>query len=267
MVNLSKRPHGGPNSYDTIAKDMDDHRGLFPNVGPMDFSEFKRRSSTIYDIQAQMDKMSEKRASGMVADDTMEKALLFAKLLQGRQATGEELPKREPVTGPKPGGKGVRFAGLPEDEEEDENEGFEIKISDRPLDEEDVERKRKMKPAVLIADARDSLFITRPKFGIPEPVAIKVIDPEPPPRSVVEILVERLQSIFLAFHLPQPIEGPADTVITVRKSPQNQETERILCHSNVLKRSSNAFREMLDKYRYDMELRHKQDTHIATTTG
>jgi len=52
MVNLNNRPHHFDfNNYDTIAKDIEKYFAMFPNMGNMSLAEYKRRTSTIYDIK------------------------------------------------------------------------------------------------------------------------------------------------------------------------------------------------------------------------
>jgi hypothetical protein len=273
MVNVTKPPRETNfNTYQTIGKEIQEHQNLFPEVGPMDFSTYKRRTSTVnYDIiqatkdaqlcleRAQNGEDGEKRLE--IIDDSQEQALQFQSLIGG----GDTSKKRS--------SKGVRFAAvnIPESTQDDVQKEF-IDYHSSLSDQEDKERllmRRKL--FTTLHGAKDSLAIIRPQFGIPEPVKFKVLIPKPEPIFVVDILIQRLANIYLPFQPPHSnlefMHEQCDVIITVRKSLQIQETERILCHSKILSKSSNAFKELFDLYVWDMELQEKHDIHCATTTG
>lgn len=278
MVNITKPPRNGFfNNYQTIGKETKEHQNLFPEVGPVDFSSYKRRTSTVnYDIiqaakdaqlrleqlcleSAQNDKGDE--SGPKIVDNSQEQALQFQFLLGNSDAS----KKRN--------GKGVRFGAISisnsgQDDLQKEFTDYHTNLSDQE-DKETLLLRRKL--FTNLRSARDSLAIIRPQFGVPEPVKFKVLIPEPKPIFVVDILVERLANIHLPFQPPNSnidfMHEQCDVIITVRKSLQVQDTERILCHSKILNKSSTAFKELFDLYVLDMELQEKQDLHCATTTG
>ena len=272
MVNITKPPENNAfNTYQTIGKETQEHQNLFPDVGPMDFSTYKRRTSTVnYDIiQAAKDaqlrlESAQNGESGEdgpeIIDHSREQALQFQSLLQG----GDSNKKRN--------NKGVRFAAVSVSSGENDLQTEFVDYHTTVSDQEDKERQlARRKLFTTLRSARDSLALIRPQFGIPEPVKFKVLIPEPEPIFVVDILVQRLANIYLPFQPPhsnlQIIHEQCDVIITVRKSLQVQDTERILCHSKILSKSSNAFKELFDLYVWDMELQEKRDTHCATTIG
>lgn len=256
-------------NYNTIAKETQEHQNLFPEVGPIDFSTYKRRTSTVnYDIievakpaQLQLEaikNVQNGKTDQEIIDDSREQAMQFQSLLEGRTVNAKK------------SGKGVHFAiSVSESSQNDTLKEF---MDYHKNDEEDKENLRARKLLfTTLRGARDSLAMIRPKFNIPEPIKFKKLIPEPKPINVVDILVQKLENIYLPFQPPNSnlkyVQGITDVIVTVRKSFQIQDTERILCHSQILSKSSNAFKEMFDSYIWDMELQEKHDIHCATTTG
>ena len=270
MVNLSIRPQPmtKPNNYDTVGKATKDHQNLFPNVGPIDFSEYKRRTSTInYDIiRKTMHDMDEAQNEQISMDNAWEQATRFAEMLPSPTSNRQDLN----TTSQTRSKGGVRFAQLYDDKEDAKLANVQANDVEKDTDDEDrivINKNARRKLFTTLAAAKNSLILIRPKFGVAPPIVWKKIDLEPEPKYVLDIITTRLANIFLPFQPPKPIQGPVDVIITVRKSTLIQDTERILCHSHILRESCNAFRELLDKYLYDMELRERKDNHLATTTG
>lgn len=271
MVNLSIRPRPmtKPNNYDTVGKETADHQNLYPNVGPIDFSEYKRRTSTInYDIiRKAMHDMDEARNEQIAMDIAREQATRFAEMLPSPTSSSQDLN----TTSQTRSKGGVRFAQL-YDDKEDGAKIANVQANDveKDTDDEDrivINKYTRRKLFTTLAAAKNSLILIRPKFGVAPPIVWKKIDLEPEPKYVLDIITTRLANIFLPFQPPKPIQGPVDVIITVRKSTLIHDTERIICHSHILRETCNAFRELLDKYLYDMELRERKDYHLATTTG
>lgn len=271
MVNLLIRPQAvtKPNNYDTIGKETKDHQDLFPNVGPIDFSEYKRRTSTInYDIiRKAMDDMDEAQSEQILMDNAKEQAVRFAEMLPSPTSNRQHLNDTSQTRS-----KGsVRFAQLYDDIEDDAKiVKFQANDVVKDIDDDDrivINKNARRKLFTTLAVAKNSLILIRPKFGVAPPIVWKKIDLEPEPKYVLDIITTRLANIFLPFQPPKPIQGPIDVIITVRKSIHIQDTERIICHSHILRQSCNAFQELLDKYLYDMELHERKDNHLATTTG
>ena len=271
MVNITKPPQDHFfNTYQTIFKETKEHQNLFPEVGPMDFSSYKKRTSTVnYDIiqaakeaqlrleNAQEDGDNESGPKNV--DSFQDQVLQFQSKLEGDNARRRK------------GGKAVHFGSVFESSKDNFHEEFtdyHTSLSDQE-DKEIIKARRML--FTTLRGARDSLALIRPQFGIPEPVKFKVLIPEPEPIFVVDILVQRLANIYLPFQPPdsnlQFMHEQCDVIITVRKSLEVQDTERILCHSKILNKSSNAFKELFASYVWDMELQEKQDIHCATTTG
>lgn len=62
---------------------------------------------------------------------------------------------------------------------------------------------------------------------------------------ITDILERRLAYLYMAFQPPEPVEGPADTLIIVRRSQTSDERVLIRAHSQVLKRTNDAFNELI----------------------
>lgn len=267
MVNLliRPRPMTKPNNYDTVGRATKDHQNLFPNVGPIDFSEYKRRTSTVnYDIISKaMHDMDEARNEQISIDNAREQAMRFAEMLPSPTSSSKDLN----TTSQTRSKGGVRFAQLYDDKEDDAKIANDVAKDSDDEDRIPINKYARRKLFTTLAAAKNSLILIRPKFGVAPPIVWKKIDLEPEPKYVLDIITTRLANIFLPFQPPKPIQGPVDVIITVRKSTLIQDTERIICHSHILRESCNAFRELLDKYLYDMELRERKDNHLATTTG
>lgn len=270
MVNITKPPiYSYCNNYNTIAKEKQEYQNLFPEVGPIDFSSYKRRTSTVnYDIievakraQLQLEALQnaqDEESDQEIINDSKEQAMQFQSLLEGGNANAKK------------SGKGVRFGISMSTSSEDDvpNEFIDYHIDDNE-DKERLHARRLL--FTTLRGARDSLVMIRPKYNMPEPIKFKKLIPEPEPINAIDILVQKLANIYLPFQPPycnlKYIQEQSDVIVTVRKSYQIQDTERILCHSQILSKSSNAFKEMFDLYVWDMELQEKRDIHCATTTG
>jgi len=275
MVNITKPPtYKFCNNYNTIAKEIQEHQNLFPEVGPIDFSTYKKRNSTInYDIieaaknaQLQLEAIQNVQDGENVPkiiDDSKEEAIQFQSLLGVQNANINANVKKS--------GRRVQFEISTSMSSEDDNVANEF-IDYHIDDNEDKERLRARKFLfTTLQGAQDSLVIFRPKFDIHEPIKSKQLILEPKPISAIDILVKLLTSMNLPFQPPKSnlkgIQDECDVIVTVRKSFEIQDTERILCHSQILNKSCNAFKEMFDLYVWDMELQEKSDIHCATTTG
>ncbi|CAM6098686.1 unnamed protein product [Calypogeia fissa] len=62
---------------------------------------------------------------------------------------------------------------------------------------------------------------------------------------ITDILERRLAYLYMAFQPQEPVEGPADTLIIVRRSKTSVERVLIRAHSQVLKRTNDAFNELI----------------------
>lgn len=74
-------------------------------------------------------------------------------------------------------------------------------------------------------------------------------------RDVVDVLKERLGRLHKGFEPPELPEGPADVLITYKKSRTDNAKLLIRAHSRVLRRHCNAFHELLESGMREMTLR------------
>ena len=80
--------------------------------------------------------------------------------------------------------------------------------------------------------------------------------PTPPKeRDVVDVIKERLGRLHKGFEPPELPEGPADVLITYRKTRTDNTRLLIRAHSRVLRRHCNAFHELLESGMREMTLR------------
>lgn len=221
MVNIKLPPQKNTfQTYNTIAKTIQEHKNLFCKVGPMDFSSYKQRPSTInYDI------------------------------IQGDRNFNT-----------KKGDKEVQFYT------------GEINCSRDAFEEEAKDfnyNKRRLFES--LSATQDILPMTKSKLDISQKVGSKDVTSKSKPIYIVDMLVQQLAKIGLPFQPPKCnlefTQENCDVIITVRKSLQNQDMERILCHKQILNKSSTAFKELFDLYIWDMENQEKMDIHYNTTNG
>jgi hypothetical protein len=79
--------------------------------------------------------------------------------------------------------------------------------------------------------------------------------PPPKERDVVDVIKERLGRLHKGFEPPELPEGPADVLITYKKTRTDNTKLLIRVHSRVLRRHCNAFLELLESGMREMTLR------------